>query len=369
MTTTEVTSEVVQGPSPADVLCERLFGSGMGFVEIVGVYLGDRLGLYEALRDLEAGTSTEVAARAGIAERYAREWLEHQAAAGILTVAEPSDDGMARRYRLPEGCADALTDPDDLANITPLARALVALTRQVDRVVEAFRSGDGVPLEAYGAEAVEAQERMNRPIYRHLLSGFLAAIPEVHQRLGGSPGARVADLGAGTARSSIAMALAYPGVIVDAYDTDAASTAIAKRNIEAAELEDRVRIHTASLEAAPGGERYDVVTILEALHDMAHPVDVLRGARKRLTDGGSVIVMDENVGDRFEAPAPNLDAFFYGVSLMLCLPAAMAEPGAVGTGAVMRPATVERYAREAGFSAVHRLAVEHSFYRFYRLRP
>ena len=115
------------------------------------------------------------------------------------------------------------------------------------------------------------------------------------------------------------------------------------------------------------GAQYDLVTIYEAAHDLAHPVEVLHTARRLVKRGGTVIVMDENVGERFEAPAANLDPFFYGVSMLLCLPAALAEEGAAGTGAVMRRATLEEYAREAGFSTVEALGIEHPFFRFYRL--
>src|SRR5690606_4437641 len=143
--TTDISVNASQDASPADQLCERLFGSAIGLTEILSAYLGDRLGLYRSLRALGAATSSELAAHAGIAERYAREWLEHEATAGMLAVAEPSPDAQRRRYRLPEGCADALTDPDDLANILPLARALIAVARVIDPIVDAFRSGAGVP--------------------------------------------------------------------------------------------------------------------------------------------------------------------------------------------------------------------------------
>ena len=367
MTTLEPTPVVDAEPSPADQLCERLFGSAVGFTEITSVYLGDRLGLYRALRALRSATSDELAREAGIAERYAREWLEHQASAGILVVHADSDDALSRRYALPEGCAESLTEPDDLANIQPLARALVAIVEQMPRIVEAFRTGGGVPYSAYGAELVEAQAAMNRPIFTHLLPQWLREIEGVHKRLEADPPARVADIACGAAWSSIAMARAYPAIRVDAFDNDEASVALARANVEAAGLSDRIRVESLDAERIEAGPRYDLVTIYEAVHDLAHPVDVLRTARSLVKRGGTVIVMDENVGERFEAPAANLDPFFYGVSMLLCLPAALAEEGAAGTGAVMRPATLEEYAREAGFSSVETLALEHPFFRFYRL--
>jgi len=371
VTTDELTttSDASEGPSPADQLCERLFGSAIGFTEILSAYLGDRLGLYRSLRKLSAATSSELAAHAGIAERYAREWLEHQATAGLLSVAEPSTDGMRRRYRLSEGCADALTDPDDLANILPLARSFVSVARQIDRVAEAFRSGGGVPYPDYGPELAEGQAGLNRPIYTHLLGGWVAeALPDVDARLQAQPGARVADVACGGAWSSIALARRYPAITVDGFDLDAASAALGQQNVVGASLSDRVHISPLDGARIGGERRYDLVTIFEAVHDMSRPVEVLRHVRELVAPDGAVLVMDENVGESFERPGP-VDAFMYAASLMLCLPAALAEKGAVGTGTVMRADTLDRYARGAGFSSIEVLPIEHPFFRLYRLRP
>lgn len=359
---------VAEGPSPADQLCERLFGSAIGFTEILSVYLGDRLGLYQALRSLGSATSSELAAQAGIAERYAREWLEHEATAGLLVVADPADDATARRFRLPEGCADSLTDPEDLANILPLARALVAIARQIDPIVNAFRSGGGVPYAVYGQELVEAQAAMNRPVYRHLLAEWLATVPDVHARLTADPPARIADIACGAAWSSIALARAYPQITVDGFDSDEASARLGAQNVAAADLGARVRVEPLAASQVAGDRRYDLVTIFEAVHDMARPVEALRHVRELVGRDGAVIVMDENVGENFDTPG-GLDPFFYAASFALCLPAALAETGSVGTGAVMRHATLDRYAREAGFSGVDILPIEHPFFRLYRLRP
>jgi 2-polyprenyl-3-methyl-5-hydroxy-6-metoxy-1,4-benzoquinol methylase len=368
MTVTDAVPEVNEAPSPADQLCERLFGSAIGFTELFGAYLGDRLGLYHSLKRLGSANSEELAAEAGVAARYAREWLEHQATAGLLAVRKGSPDPAQRRYRLPDGCVDALTDPDDLANIMPLARALFAIGRQVEAIADAFVSGGGVPYAQYGSELAEAQAGMNRPILTHLLGDWMAEVPDVHARLQAEPPARVADIACGAAWSSIALARAYPGIHIDACDIDEASAQLGRRNVEAAGLSERISVHTLDASQLEGQGRYDVVTIFEAVHDMAQPVEVLRNVRSLLVEGGAVVVMDENVGASFDEPGP-LDSFFYGASVALCLPAAMAETEAAGTGAVMRRDTLERYATEAGFASVEVLPAEHPFFRLYRLHP
>jgi 2-polyprenyl-3-methyl-5-hydroxy-6-metoxy-1,4-benzoquinol methylase len=115
--------------------------------------------------------------------------------------------------------------------------------------------------------------------------------------------------------------------------------------------------------------QYDLVTILEALHDMSHPADALRVARGLLAEPGCVIVADELVEDEFTAPASIEEQYHYGWSVVACLPAVMGDPDTAATGAVMRPDTLRRYARQAGFRELEVLPVEAGMLRFYRLTP
>jgi SAM-dependent methyltransferase len=184
-----------------------------------------------------------------------------------------------------------------------------------------------------------------------------------------APPARIADVAAGTAQSSIAIARAYPQVSVDAVDVDEASVAVAQANVADAGLADRVRpiLHDAS-DPDLGG-RYDLVTIFEALHDMNHPVEALKAARASLADGGSVVIADERVAERFTAPGDEIERLNYGFSVLHCLAVGLLDDDSAGTGTVMRPDTVRAYAAEAGFGRVDVLPIEHDFWRFYRLVP
>jgi hypothetical protein len=111
------------------------------------------------------------------------------------------------------------------------------------------------------------------------------------------------------------------------------------------------------------------VTVFEALHDMSQPVAVLGAARRLLAPGGTLIVMDERVAEQFTAPGDDVERFMYGFSVLVCLPNSLAETPSVGTGTAMRPDTLRGYARDAGFSGVTVLAIEHPSFRFYRLDP
>ncbi len=114
---------------------------------------------------------------------------------------------------------------------------------------------------------------------------------------------------------------------------------------------------------------YDLVCIFEALHDLARPVEALAAMRPMLADGGSVLVADERVAERFTAPGDEIERMMYGWSVLHCLPAAMAEQPSAATGTVMRSDTLRRYASEAGFTQVEVLPIDNDFFRFYRLRP
>lgn len=351
----------------AAALAERLFHDAAGALELYTVYLGERLGLYQALRTGESVTSSELAQRTGTAERYIREWLEHHAASGLLEADDTDADPLTRRYRLPPAHRPVLADRDDVRYGADTGVDIVRAGRLLPQLVEAFRTGDAPPPLPW---APEGRADDNRAVFLNLLGKqWLPAIADVHRRLRSTPPARVADFACGPGWSSIAMALAYPLVTVDGFDLDPDVIAAARRNAEQAGVADRVRfaVADASDPGMPG--RYDLVTFFEALHDLSRPVDALRAARAMLAPSGSVVIADEWVEDKFTAPATEMERYHYGWSVVWCLPGAMGDPQTAATGAVMRRATLRRYAREAGFRHVQSLPIEADSWRFYRLTP
>jgi 2-polyprenyl-3-methyl-5-hydroxy-6-metoxy-1,4-benzoquinol methylase len=352
-----------------DALVGRLFTNAIGAFDLFSVHVGERLGLYRALADEGPLTSAGLAKAAGVHERYAREWLEHQAASDLLEI-EGNGDGSQRKYRLPEGHEEALLDASSLNYITPLARSVLASIRPIDELLVAFRTGEGVGYANYGDDMHEAQAAFTRPLFENLLgTEWLPSIPQLHERLLADPPARVADIACGQGRSSIEIARAYPKVLVDGIDSDHASIARAEENLAGSGVEERVTFHERDAADAELAGRYDLVTIFEALHDMSYPVDVLRAARGLLAEGGVMLIGDERTEDSFSAPASEIERLYYGFSLFHCLPVGMVGEGAAGTGTVMRAETVTRYADEAGFSSCEVLPIEHDFWRFYLLRP
>ena len=318
-------------------------------------------------------TAGGLAEAAGVHPRYSREWLEQQAMSGILAVDDPDLADDERRYGLPSVHAEVLLDELSMNFMTPIAQLFVACAGPLGAVLDAFRSGGGVPYADYGPDLHEGQARFSRILFDNLLtSDWLPAVPGLHGRLAATPPARVADIACGLGRSTVAMARAYPLIRVDGIDLDEASIVRANellRTEAGREITDRVTfIHDDAASAGLAGA-YDLVTIFEALHDMPHPVATLRAARALLRNGGIVLIGDERTADRFSPDAGDIERLYYGFSVTHCLPVGMVGADPAGTGTVMRSDTVARYARDAGFDTCEVLAIENDFWRFYLLRP
>lgn len=362
MTTTESVQAVDE--TEAGALVERLFGALLDLLELDTVYVGVQLGLYSALAAGEA-TASELATRTDIHPRYAREWLEQQAVAGFLVVADASADAETRHYRLPASHAAVLSTQESPFYAAPMAMLAGGAGRVMPAVLDAFRHGTGITFAEYGDDIRHGQGGFNRAAFTYeLVDEWLPAMPDVLARLR-SGSARALDVGCGVGWSGIALAKAFPGLVVDGVDTDEASIAEARSHARDAGVGDRARFEVR----LPDGGGYDVAFVFEALHDMARPVEVLTAIRRRLAPGAPLIVMDEKVAESFTAPGDEIERLFYAGSVLHCLPVGMAEQPSAGTGAVMRPDTLRRYAYEAGFPAVDVLPIPHDTFRFYRLRP
>lgn len=350
-----------------DEFAGNLVGSMLGALDTWAIYMGDKLGLYQAMAGGGPMTQPELVSLTGIHARYAREWLEQQVTSGILTVDDPARPATERVYALPDAHKTVLADHDSLAFMSPFVRVVAAAGVQLPQHVEAYRTGGGVSWEQFGPDMRTGQAEVNRPWFlQHIGNSWFPTVPELHASL--QDGGRVADIGCGEGWSSISIALAYPQARVDGYDIDAPSIEAARRHASEAGVADRVSFHHADAAQAEQHGTYDVVSAFECLHDMPDPVSVMRRMRELVKDEGVVFVMDEAVGDAFGDRDDEIERLMYGISLFVCLPDGMSHEDSVGTGTVMRPSTLRAYATEAGFSDVDTLPIENDLWRFYRLR-
>jgi SAM-dependent methyltransferase len=248
-------------------------------------------------------------------------------------------------------------------------RVHIGMLRPLPALLNAFRTGGGVPYAAYGPDLHEGMGDSQRPFADQMVPGWLATLPDLHARLGADPPARVAELGCGVGWDSIGIARAYPGVRVDGFDLDAPSIALAQANAMLAGVADRVTfaVRDAGDPALAGS--YDLVIANYTIHDLPQPVEVLRSMRRLAGTSGVVLGSDPKAGDAFADDLAAADRMrgFYTCSVLHCLPIGMAEQPSVATGMLMRPATLRRYAREAGFQDIEILPIESDYLYVYRL--
>jgi 2-polyprenyl-3-methyl-5-hydroxy-6-metoxy-1,4-benzoquinol methylase len=354
-----------------EALSGRVFMAGLEALELLNIELGLRLDLYAALAERGPLTTAGLASASGIAERYAREWLEQQAVTGIVDVDDATEDADTRTYRLPPEHAHVLLDPDSPANTTPLAAFIAEAGRMVPAVVEAFRTGRGVPYADYAIHDLQAA--FTRPVFvNHLVQEWLPALPDLHARLSAGEALRVCEIGCGEGTAAITIARAFPHVAVYGFDLDDASIAAARKQATEAGVSDRVRFElwdaSTGAEQAPAAPPFDLVLAIEMVHDVPDPVGILSTMRDLCADGGAVLVADERVADVFTAPGDEMERFMYAASVLHCLPVGMVEDGSAATGTVIRSSIVRDYASCAGFTGVDVLDVDHPQFRLYRLR-
>lgn len=357
-------TQVKQQLASPEEFAGRIFESAVGGMEVLSLYLGEKLGYYKALAAGPA-TAAELAGRTGTNERYTREWLEQQATALILKV---EGAGEALRFSLPEGYEAVLVDELSPAYVAPIGRFLKIMGSVAEPLLDAFRTGGGVSWAQMGPDARESQAAFNRPFFAGSLAQYLAQVPEIDSALR-RDGATVAEIGFGGGYALIAMAQAYPKVRLDGFDIDEPTVQMARTNIEAAGLTNRISVHCRDAGDSSLAGSYDLVAAFECVHDMPDPASVLSSMRRLAKPTGTVLVMDERVADEFGAFGDLTERLFYGASLFICLPDGMSSQPSVATGTVMRAPTLKRYALEAGFKDVEVLPLEHDLFRFYRLIP
>ncbi len=342
-----------------------LFAGCLASLELANVELGVRLGLYEALAGAGPVTPAELASSAGIRPRYAREWLEQQAVAGVVEVDDVDAAPDDRRFTLPNAHAHVLTDDDSEACMKPCAAVVPWLSKALDIMVEEFRRGTGAAFGLFDLHDVQAA--FTRPVFvNHLTQHWIPGLADVQEKLASGAPVRIAEVGCGEGVAAITIARAYPNAVVDGYDLDEASIVSARADAARAGVADRVRFEVRDAADPMDGSGYDLVMAIEMLHDMPDPVGILRTMKHLAGADGVVLVVDERTEDTFNVPTTEMERLFYSFSTLHCLAVSLQGDGA-GTGTVIRSDTVRRYAAEAGFPTVETLDVDHPQFRLYRL--
>ena len=313
------------------------------------VVMGDKLGLYRAMADGEPVTPVELADRAGIAERYAREWLSAQAASGYVDY-----DPDSGRFSLPAEHAVAFTDESSPAYLPGFYEIAVGSVLDSPKITEVARSGAGYGWGDHHHDVLEGCERFFRPGYNaNLLSSWLPSLEGVVEKL--ERGAKVADIGCGHGASTILMADAFPNSTFVGSDYHEGSIETARRRAEQAGVADRATFEAAPAAAHPGSG-YDLVTMFDCLHDMGDPVGAARHVRELLAPDGTWMIVEPNAGDRLEDNLNPIGRTYYGFSTLLCTPASLSQEVGLALGAQAGEARIRDVAEAGGLTRFRRAA-------------
>jgi SAM-dependent methyltransferase len=323
------------------------------------IVIGDKLGLYVAMADGQPVTSATLAARTQTTERYIREWLINQAASGIVEY-----DAETQSYRLPPEQAVALTDATSPAYVVGGYELFTAMIRAEPRIVEAFRSGGGLPWGEHHPDLFEGVERFFRPGYTaNLVDTWIPALDGVQAQL--ETGVNVADVGCGHGASTIIMAKAYPNSHFYGFDNHAPSIELARQRAQDAGVADRVTFAVADAQHFPD-HHYALVAFFDCLHDMGDPIGALQRTRATLAPEGTVLLVEPMAGETVAANFNPVGRLYSAASVLCCTPNAMAT-GPLALGTVATDAALREVAAAAGFTRFRR-AMATPFNRFFEIR-
>ena len=343
---------------------KTVFGALQGAMTSAMISLGDRLGLYQALAGGEALTSEQLAKKTQLHERWVREWLYAQGAAGIL---DHVGDG---HFAMTAEAEVVLADESHPAFGCGLFSSLPQTLGVVEKLPESFRTGVGLDYDAFGPEGAAGVERGFAPWYRSLLVPM--ALPRVEGLVSAlESGTRVADIGCGGGVALVEMAKAWPKSEYHGYDISRHALERAEAHRAEASL-GNVAFHHARDEPLPSDGSFGFVITFDCLHDMTDPASVMESIRSALSDDGVWLIADIKAKESYEENVEHnpMAALMYGTSVLTCMSSALSEPGGLGLGTLgLHEGLARQMAAEAGFTRFESLDLSHPTNAFFVVRP
>jgi 2-polyprenyl-3-methyl-5-hydroxy-6-metoxy-1,4-benzoquinol methylase len=322
------------------------------------IVAGDKLGLFRALRDRGALTSAELASATETAERYVREWLNSQAASGYVTYLGEG------RYTLTPEQAELLTNEDSPYCMLGGFQTTSAATRALPKILERFKTGEGLGWHEHDPDLFEGVERFFRPGYKaHLVSSWLPALDGVLDKL--ERGITVADVGCGHGSSTIIMAKAFPNSTFVGSDYHEPSIQAARTAAVAAGL-GNCTFQVASAKDYQG--TYDLVCHFDCLHDMGDPVGAARHVLESLTPDGTWMLVEPFANDDVADNLNLVGRLYYSASTFICTPASLSQEVGLALGAQAGEGRLREVITQAGFTRFRR-AAETPFNMVLEARP
>ncbi len=347
-------------PRRLEQLMGRLVGDLGAAYGAALVILGDELGLYQTLAQAGPSTAAELAVRTGCAERYVREWLGAQAAAGYVEY-----DSAAERFAMTPEQAAVFADENGPAFIPGAYELVGAMIRDAPLIGAAFRSGRGVGWHEHDSALFRGVARFFRSSYvAHLLSEWIPALEGVEARL--RAGAVVADVGCGHGVTTVLMARSFPQSRFIGFDYHQPSIERA-RQLARESGADNASFAVAAAKDYPGAD-YDLVAFFDCLHDMGDPVGAANHVYRSLKGDGVFMLVEPRAGDRLEENLNPIGRIYYANSTMFCTPASMAQEVGLALGAQAGERKISAVVKEGGFTRFRR-AAETPFNLVFEARP
>ncbi len=361
-----------QRPLDPDAL--KMFSFGIfskleGAVTAGMIHLGDRLGLYAVMASSTDGdTSDSLATKAGLHERWVREWLHNQVAAHIVTCADLSDNQPVFHLS-PEGVA-VLATPNHPAYGMGMFHRLPQTMGALEAMPEAFRTGVGHDYDSHGPEGAVGIERSFEPWNQNfLIPMVIPALDGMKEKL--SAGVRVADIGCGSGGAALLMGSTFPNSTIDGFDISKfALTRAEERKSESGAH--NVSFFDPREDPIADDHSYDLICTFDCIHDMTQPTEMMKTIRKALKNDGTWLLVDIKAQETLELNVIKnpMASLLYGISVLSCMSSAMSEAGGEGLGTLgLSASRAESMARQAGFTQFKKLDVEHSVNAFYEVRP
>jgi len=350
-------------PDPArlDAFMGKMLGDMGAAASAALVLVGDKLGLYKALSQIGPATPKALAEKTGTAERYVREWLAAQAAAGY--VQHHAENGT---YSMTAEQATALADDSSPAFVAGAFDVLQSMFIDEPKITAAFKSGKGVGWHEHCPCLFRGTERFFRPGYAaNLVSSWLPALDGVVAKL--ERGAKVADVGCGHGASTVVMAKAYPKSKFVGFDYHGPSIEQAQRAAKEAGVADRCTFEVAPAKSFPG-TGYDLVAMFDCLHDMGDPVSASKHVRDALAPDGTFLLVEPAAADKVEGNLNPVGRIFYAASTMICVPASLSQEVGMALGAQAGEAKLREVVTAGGFKRF-RKATATPFNLVFEARP
>jgi 2-polyprenyl-3-methyl-5-hydroxy-6-metoxy-1,4-benzoquinol methylase len=328
----------------------QLIGTMTGGMMCFSILLGDELGLYRLLAETGPVTAEDLAGKAGCNPRLVQEWLDGQAAGGIVT--HDIDSG---RYELRPEAVWPLADESSPVFVARGLNVLASIYSDLPKLVDTFRGTGAMAWGEHHPCLFKGTEWFFRTGYRaHLPAEWIPALDGVEEKL--RAGARVADVGCGHGASAIVMADAYPASRIWGFDFHRPSVETARQRAEEAGVGDRTTFEVADAKGYAG--TFDLICFFDCLHDMGDPVGIARYAREHLDPDGTVLLVEPfALDDRAANLADNpFAALFYGASSTICLPNSLSQEVQLGLGAQAGETRLRSVFEEAGFTRFRRAA-------------